>query len=122
MASDQYPSGVFYYRNVNGLEDYQSFHEQQAGRAGCGYTNDFNGNLVWIHPDTQTEGGPLTTEINHVYNSSAASVSSRLGYGWTLSCLQKLESKGITDYPYVYTDADGTKHYFYKDTADGGKL
>lgn len=122
MVSDQYPSGVFYYRNVDGLEDYQSFHEQQAGRAGCGYTNDFNGNLVWIHPDTQTEGGPLTTEINHVYNSSAASVSSRLGYGWTLSCLQKLESTGITDYPYVYTDADGTKHYFYKDTADGGKL
>lgn len=28
MASDQYPSGVFYYRNVDGLEDYQSFHEQ----------------------------------------------------------------------------------------------
>ena len=70
--------------------------------------------IVWIHPDTQTEGGPLTTEINHVYNSSAASVSSRLGYGWTLSCLQKLESTGITDYPYVYTDADGTKHYFIK--------
>lgn len=122
LASSQFPSGVFYYRNVDGLETYQSYHEQPAGRAGCGYTNDFNGNLVWIHSDTKTVGGSLQAEVNHVYNSSAASISSRLGYGWTLSCLQKLKATGITDYPYVYTDGDRTKHYFYKDTSDGNKL
>lgn len=122
MSSDQYPSGVFYYRNVNGLEDYQSYHEQSAGRAGMGYVNDFTGNLVWIHPDIRTNGGPMCASIQHVYNSSEASVSSRLGYGWTLDCLQKMNTTGITDYPYVYTDGDGTKHYFYKDTSGGNKL
>lgn len=33
ISSEQFPSGVFYYRNVNGLEDYQSYHEQSAGRS-----------------------------------------------------------------------------------------
>ena len=122
ISSEQFPSGVFYYRNVNGLEDYQSYHEQSAGRAGIGYTNDFTGNVVWSHLDVATEGGPMTTEIRHVYNSSEADTSSRMGYGWRLSSQQELKESGIKDYPYVYIDEDGTKHYFYKDTNDGNKL
>ena len=122
ISSEQFPSGVFYYRNVNGLEDYQSYHEQSAGRSGVGYTNDFTGNVVWSHLDVATEGGPMTTEIRHVYNSSEADTSSRMGYGWRLSSQQELKESGIKDYPYVYIDEDGTKHYFYKDTNDGNKL
>ena len=122
VSSKQYPSGVFYYRNVTGLEDYQSYHEQAAGRGGMGYTNDYTGNVVWIHPDVETEGGPLMAEVKHVYNLSEADTPSRLGYGWTLSCLQRVVSSGINDYPYKYTDEDGTAHYFYKDTTDGNKL
>lgn len=122
ISSEQFPSGVFYYRNVNGLEDYQSYHEQSAGRAGIGYTNDFTGNVVWSHLDMATEGGPMTTEIRHVYNSSEADTSSRMGHGWRLSSQQELKESGIKDYPYVYIDEDGTKHYFYKDTNDGNKL
>lgn len=122
ISSEQFPSGVFYYRNVNGREEYQSYHEQDMGRAGIGYTNDFTGNVVWIHSDAGTIGGPMQTEICHVYNSSETGVSSRFGYGWRLSCMQELRESGIADYPYVYIDEDGTKHYFYKDTGDGNKL
>ncbi|MBO5460310.1 MAG: RICIN domain-containing protein [Ruminococcus sp.] len=122
LSTDQYPSGMFYYRNVNGLEDYQSYHEQSAGRAGTGYTNDFTGNLVWIHPDAQTTGGPMQAQIRHIYNSSEAGTSSRAGYGWTLSGLEKLEKSGMEAHPYVYTDADSTKHYFYRDETDENKL
>ena len=122
LSAAQYPSGIFYYRNVNGLEDYQSYHEQPAGRAGSGYTNDYTGNVVWVHPDVQTAGNCMPVALSHVYNSSMAGTSSRLGYGWMLSCQQRLEASGISSYPYVYTDEDGTKHYFYKDTSDGNKL
>lgn len=122
ISSDQYPSGVFYYRNVNGLEDYQSYHEQSAGRAGDGHTNDYTGNIVWIHPDLESAGGPMRSFVKHVYNSSEAGTESRFGYGWRLSCQEKLASSGNSNYPYVYTDEDGTKHYFYKDTSDGNKL
>ena len=54
ISSEQFPSGVFYYRNVNGLEDYQSYHEQSTGRAGNGHTNDFTGNQVaWTNRSTR---------------------------------------------------------------------
>lgn len=122
LSSDQFPSGLFYYRNVNGLEDYQSYHEQDGGRSGTGYTNDYTGNVVWIHPDAETEGGTLHASINHVYNSSESGTASRMGYGWRLSCMQELKATGIADYPYVYVDEDGTKHYFYYDKEDGNKL
>ena len=122
MSSEQYPSGIFYYRNVSGLEDYQSYHDQPSGRAGSGHTNDYTGNVVWIHPDAETEGGSLQASIRHVYNSSEAGTASRMGYGWRLSCMEELKTTGITDYPYVYIDEDGTKHYFYKDKEDGNKL
>ena len=122
MSSDQFPSGVFYYRNVTGLEDYQSYHDQAVGRAGSGATNDFTGNLVWSHRDAETSGGSMTAELQHIYNSCEAGSNQGQGYGWRLSSMQKLEKTGITNYPYVYTDEDGTKHYFYKDTEDGNKL
>ena len=46
----------------------------------------------------------MTTEIRHVYNSSEADTSSRMGYGWRLSSQQELKESGIKDYPYVYAD------------------
>ena len=42
------------YRNQTGLEDYLSYHVQDLGRAGTVYTNDYNGNLTWIHNDIST--------------------------------------------------------------------
>ena len=49
ITSDMFPTGSFYYRDANGLEDYYSYHKQNVGRAGTGYVNDFNGNLVLVH-------------------------------------------------------------------------
>ncbi len=72
----------FYYRSTTGLEDYYSYHEQDAGRAGHGYVNDFNGNLVWVHEDASTSGGLLPIHIRHVYNLSERSKNNRMGKGW----------------------------------------
>ena len=118
----QYPGGMFYYRNVTGLEGHQSYHEQPAGKAGCGYTNDFMGNLTWVHPDLATKGGPLPTDVRHVFNTSESDAVSRMGYGWRLSCMQILKTTGNTEYPYCYFDEDGTKHYFIVDKDDGNKI
>ena len=60
----------------------------------------------------------MQAEISHVYNSSEAGTNLGQGYGWRLSCVQRLDTTGIKEYPYVYTDEDGTKHYFYKDTIE----
>lgn len=122
ITSEYFPQGIFYYRSTTGLEDYYSYHEQDAGRAGHGYVNDFNGNLVWVHEDASTSGGLLPIHIRHVYNLSQRSKNNRMGKGWRMNFIQEMEATGNANFPYVYTDGDGTRHYFYKDTADGNKL
>ena len=122
LTDEQYPTGVIYYRNTNGLESYYSYHEQSLGRTGTGYVNDFNGNLVFVHPDEGTSGCLLPLSFSHVYNLNECDRTSRFGKGWRLSFKQELKATGDTDYPYVLIDGDGTSHYFYKDTSDGNKL
>jgi len=121
ITTDMYPSGMFYYRDANGLEDYYSYHDQSVGRAGIGYVNDFNGNLVFIHPDVTTSGTLMPASVSHVYNLSKRNEWLRVGYGWRLSAHKQLYSSGIKYFPYVYGDEDGKSHYFYKDTSDENK-
>ena len=122
------PQYAFLYRDTNGLEDYWSYHSHSVGIAGNGYLNDFNGNLVFLHDDASTVSDLMPVTVSHVYNSSASNEASRFGNGWRLNVMQTLEAvksgSGVdpAQYPYVYTDGDGTKHYFYKDTKDGNKI
>ncbi len=122
------PQYAFWYRDTSGLEDYWSYHSHSAGIAGNGYLNDFNGNLVFLHDDASTVSDLMPVTVSHVYNSSASNEASRFGNGWRLNVMQTLEAvksgSGVdpAQYPYVYTDGDGTKHYFYKDTKDGNKI
>ena len=122
ITSEQYPSGIFYYRDASGLEDYYSYHTHSAGRAGSGAVNDFNGNLVFTHMDAATQGNRFPVQLNHVYNLNLENQWCRAGYGWRLSAHQELRETGLADFPYVYTDEDGTRHYFYKDKEDADKL
>ena len=115
-----YPSGIFCYRNTWGLESYWSYHSQSAGRSGTGSINDFNGNLIYTHGDVSTSGSRLPVSVSHVYNSSDRSNDWKFGCGWRLNVTQRMEESGLPavngkEFPYVYTDEDGTKHYFYKD-------
>lgn len=122
LTADCYPIGIVYYRSTKGLEDYYSYHEQELGRTGSGYVNRYNGNLVFIHEDEGTGGILMSVSVSHVYNLSDCDTQSRFGKGFRLSLMQELKESGNADFPYVLTDADGTNHYFYKDTSDSNKL
>ena len=122
LTADCYPIGIVYYRSTKGLEDYYSYHEQELGRTGSGYVNRYNGNLVFIHEDEGTGGILMPVSVSHVYNLSDCDTQSRFGKGFRLSLMQELKESGNADFPYVLTDADGTNHYFYKDTSDSNKL
>ncbi|EEG30158.1 ricin-type beta-trefoil lectin domain protein, partial [[Clostridium] methylpentosum DSM 5476] len=114
-----YPTGIIYYKNATGLEDYWSYHEQPVGRAGTGYTNDFTGNLVFTHDDAATSGTRMPVSVKHIYNlSESDNNNGGCGYGWKLNVCESFKSTGIPKFPYVYTDGDGTKHYFYTDNKD----
>ncbi|WP_160680471.1 DNRLRE domain-containing protein [Clostridium sp. C8-1-8] len=122
-VSDTYvnlrPRIIFDYVNNSGLEDYWTYHSQDIGRAGTGYVNDYNGNLVHVHSDVATTGSKMPISVNHVFNSNNKDQNIGYGLGWRLnygqkvSYYQKIEN---VDY-YRYEDEDGTVHYFKYDSA-----
>ncbi|MCD2347840.1 DNRLRE domain-containing protein, partial [Clostridium guangxiense] len=115
--SGGWPRVVVSYTNNSGLEDYWTYHSQGAGRAGTGYINDYNGNLIFEHDDMDTTGNRMPVAIKHIYNSNDRDSTFGCGNGWRTNLNQRIlnQSIGGTQY-YVYIDEDGTKHYFYYDS------
>jgi RHS repeat-associated protein len=115
---EQRPRVEITYVNYSGLESYWTYHAQSAGRAGIGYVNDYNGNLIFNHNDIAMNGNRMPISINHVFNSNEKDINIGYGNGWRLSLSQtiKPETIGTITY-YAYIDEDGTKHYF-KPTTD----
>lgn len=86
-------------------------------RAGTGYVNDYNGNLVFSRSIWNTSGSRMPISLNLVYNSNDRETNLGYGYGWRLNLLQTLEKQNIRNQEYYqYTDEDGTRHYFYYDS------
>ncbi len=114
-----YPKIMLTYRNNKGLEDYWTYTTLSAGTAGTAYINDYTGNLVFIHGDVATTGLLMPVSLEHVYNGYMAdknnSTYPHSGKGFKLSLQQTVKSSGISAYPYIYEDGDGTQHYFYND-------
>ena len=112
------PVVVIGYVNNAGLENYWTYHSQDAGRAGCGYINDYNGSLVFVHNDLSMNGNRMPVMINHVFNSSERNVDMGYGQGWRLNLSQTVKYESIDNTPYyIYTDEDGTKHFFKFDSS-----
>ena len=122
------------YRNNKGLEPYWSYTPVSAGAAGVAYINDYSGNLVFQTALADTHGLKLPTSLGYTYNSYLADgnftqYTSYAGYGFQTSLHQTVKSSseyGLTGeslemYPYVYTDGDGTEHYFYECHDEGTK-
>ena len=112
------PRAYIYYVSNTGLESYWTYHSQAVDRAGTGYVNDYNGNLVFVHNDVSMSGNRLPVNINHVYNSSEdpnSDTSKVFGKGWRLNLSQSVSTAPISfadGQYYKYTDEDGTCHYF----------
>ncbi len=125
------PAIIINYINNKGLEDYWTYTTASAGIAGNISVNDYTGNLVVTHDDVSTAGLNMPITIQHVYNGytydkgTFNEIMPKMGHGWRLNIEQTVrETKKIpgfnsdtaAKYPYVYTDADGTDHYFLKKT------
>ena len=124
------PSLVVSYLNCKGLENYQSYHTSSAASAGTGYVNDFSGALTFVHSDFAGSGSRMPVSVSHIYNSAIIGEDRyyaqfytdemQSGKGWKLNVQEKI--RNITNAPknqidnsdatYVFTDEDGTEHYF----------
>ena len=131
-VSGLYPLIFIDYRNNKGVEDYWSYTTLGAGAAGNAYVNDYSGNLVFDAPLASSAGNRMNIGLNLVYNGYCAnekyvsgkeeSYKTVVGKGYRLNVQQTvlpstkygLTGSSATLWPYVYTDGDGTEHYFYK--------
>ncbi|MCI6996144.1 MAG: DNRLRE domain-containing protein, partial [Eubacterium sp.] len=110
------PCVLFCYINNTGLEEYWTYHEQSIGRAGTGYVNDYNGNMVMVHDTVSTTGNLMPASLTHVYNTNDQGTNIGYGNGWRLNYHQTIREQTITGVKYyIYTDEDGTLHYFLYD-------
>ena len=121
------------YRNYIGVEGYLSYHEVDAGRAGHAYISDYTGNLTISRSLVSGTG----FELKYIYNSpygdrsftsddvfnTVAYTNMKSANGWRLNVQQSVVEKSLTQYdgtelvstPYlIYSDEDGTEHYFAK--------
>lgn len=105
------------YVNYSGLEDYWTYHSQEAGRAGTVYVNDYNGNVIMQHNTMETGGSLMPMGLTQVYNSNDKDIDIGYGYGVRLNYHQTIRKVTIagTEY-YKHTDGDGTVHYFVYDS------
>lgn len=121
--SSAWPQILYQYINTTGLEDYYSYHTQDLGYAGTGYTNDLTGNFTIINPVVQTGGSLMPITVSLVYNTdSIDNAATPYGKGWKLNWSQKIDRTIEEDFGYniaKYIDADGTEHYFYYESSSG---
>ena len=129
-----HPQLIVTYRDQLGVEDYWSFISQKAGSAGVGSLNLANGNLVFsIGTLTSTDSlMPFTPTL--IYNSMLTKWyytrhSREVPYNYATvaggfktninQCIVPrtyINENQATETFYVYTDADGTEHAFFRST------
>ena len=106
------------YVNYSGLEDFWSYHSQDAGRAGTVHVNDCCGSLVACHRAAATSGSRMPMDVKLYYNTNDVSVNIGYGLGWRLGYHQSIlrwEIAGTVYYRHI--EGDGTVHYFYYNTS-----
>ena len=111
------------YASLAGLESYLTYDHQSAGLAGTGSVSLVNGNLIFSHADTAMNGNRLPVSITHYYNSCDSDKDEfGMGYGWRTSLHQTLHKVLYNgEVEFVYTDGDGTEHFFKKNENDQKK-
>ena len=132
-----HPRLMITYKDQYGLEDYWSYLSQSAGYAGSGAVNLANGNLVFNISTLTSTDSLMPYTPSFVYNSALAGylfsrynrsvpyryVTTSAGFKTNMNtCIvprTRVNESGASETYYIYTDADGTEHAFYKSTVSG---
>lgn len=127
------PVFLVYYRNNVGIEGRYTYQTASAGKAGSTYVGDYTAQLTVANTLLSSNSEVLPFSLTAYYNSpyrgryfsadnsfgmhTADYSTMKLGSGWKLSVQESVVNYTVTtgDEPieyYVYTDEDGTEHYF----------
>ncbi len=123
------------YRNDVGLEDYYTYRTLGAGRAGTVAISDHTHRITLGNTLIDAPSNVMPFAMSLVYNSSQGTryftdneveihaqnySNMKIGAGWKLTAQQCMQIVQIPDDTsntiyWVYTDEDGTEHYFRED-------
>ncbi len=122
------------YRNTRGIEDKYTYQTLNVGRAGTSHISDYTLDNTHIVPLFSSSSNVMPFSVSLVYNTaltgkyfsgSYSDVNTQnynnmlVGVGWKLSLQQTVKQLTVGGITYlVYTDGDGTDHYFY-DSGNG---
>ena len=126
------------YRDMKGMESYWSSTSHSAGLAGSGSVNTATGNLTFAIGTLTTTDALFAYTPTLVYNSANANLYNtntynsnipykylstgyglKLNYQETIMPVTLTDETGSTTEYYVWSDSDGTEHYFYDNDSDG---
>ena len=129
LASEEYsvysvPGLSIAYRSAVGIEPYYTYATLGAGNAGGVYLSDSTGQITAIREVASYASTVNPFSANLIYNSAyfvknntaysplqQMGLTMKLGAGWTLDLVQKLEPLTIGETSYLrYYDGDGTVH------------
>lgn len=130
------PQMVVSYRNTVGIESQYSYQTAGIGRAGTAYISDATLHQTLDVPLISSPSDVMPFSLSLVYNSVYGNrefkndssmlhtkpyTNMNLGAGWKLSAQESVCSFTINNTTYlIYSDADGTEHYFYYVGYSGG--
>ncbi len=118
------PSLLLPFRDTAGLEPYYTYSSMETGDVGL-YVSHASGALTGVYSDFISEQPVFPVSFSHVYGMDRwASELLAVDYpdlyagrGWKLSFQQTVRWHVSWD-RYIYTDADGTVHYFGGNTGN----
>ena len=103
------------YVSFAGLQNHLAYDSFDCGRAGTGYVNLYNGDVVIARSLTQCGGNRMPVSITAYYGAQLFGVTARVGSHWRLSCDQCMTKSYINDELYfIWSKGDGSQHYFRK--------
>ena len=133
MNINSRPLFLIHYRNNVGLENRFTYQTSSVGRAGTANIGDYSAQLTLANTLFSSNSEAMPFSLAAYYNSpyrgryftanngfgvhTANYANMCVGSGWKLSVQETVvkitvkTNNASTDY-YVYTDADGTEHYF----------
>lgn len=118
------------YRNTVGIEAQYSYRTAGVGRAGTAYISDATLQQTTVVPLLSSASDVMPFALSMIYNSvygnrefkedatmlhTKPNPNMNLGVGWKLSAQESVCFANINGtQELIYTDADGTEHYFQK--------
>lgn len=118
--SSERPMFTIIYKNFIGTEPTLSYHTVSTDEKTVANVSDYLGSLIIQQTILQNTGSRMPVSITAVYNSilynDTFNNNSPGGYGWQFSfnrfVKETKDSLKNAGYDYIFTDEDGTNHYF----------